>query len=124
MNDKSVSPVGWYVATYILRFVELDRRDKDDPDARYITWENTTIVKASGMDEAYEKTVTIAKAHTKPYKGGVEGADVQWVFEGITEVLPIHEDLKDGAEIMWAERRPRKLRNIRKRVRRKDAFLQ
>ncbi len=124
MKDKNVSPVGWYVASYILRFVELDREDKDDLDGRFLTWENTIIVKANDLNEAYEKTVTIAKEHTEPYKGGSEGVDVQWVFEGVTYILPIYEDLEDGAEIMWAEHRPRKLRNIRKRVRQKDKIHQ
>ncbi len=124
MKDKNVSPVGWYVASYILRFVELDREDKDDLDGRFLTWENTIIVKASDLNEAHEKTAKIAKARTEPYKGGSEGVDVQWVFEGVTEVIPVYEELEDGAEIMWAEHRPRKLRNIRKRVRQKGKFHQ
>lgn len=49
---------------------------------------------------------------------------MQWVFEGVTEVLPIYEELEDGAEIMWAERGPRKLRNIRKRGLQKDEIYQ
>ena len=121
--DKNVSPVGWYVASYILRFVVLDRPDKDNPDARFLTWENTIIVKANNLDEAYDKTVKDANLGTDPYEN-TDGADVQWVFEGVTEVLPIYEELEDCAEIMWAERRPRKLRNIRKRVRRKKEVYQ
>ena len=124
MEDKNVSPVGWYVASYILRFVELDWEDNDDLEGRFHTWENTIIVKAKDLDEAYEKTVTIAKEHAQPYEGGPEGVDVQWVFEGVTELLPIYEDLEDGAEIMWADHRPRKLKNIRRRVRRKGEFQQ
>lgn len=123
-HDKNLSPIGWYVVSYILRFVELDREDKDDLDGRFLTWENTVIVKANDIDEAYDKTVAIAEEQTEPYKGGAEGVDVQWVFEGITEVLPIYEELEDGAEIMWAERGPRKLRNIRKRALKKDEIRQ
>lgn len=115
-HDKNLSPVGWYVASYILRFVELDREDKDDLDGRFFTYENTIIVKAGSLDEAYDKTVTVAKGHTEPYKGGSEGVDVQWVFEGLTEILPIYEELEDGAEIMWAKHGPRKLRNIRRQA--------
>ena len=57
-------------------------------------------------------------------KGGPEGVDVQWVFEGVIELLPIYEELEDGAEIMWADRRPRKLKNIRNDARQKDEFHQ
>ena len=120
--DKNVAPFGWYVASYVLRFVELDRADKDDPDARFLTWENTILVQAADLDEAYDKTVEIAMQHTSPYKGGQDRVDVQWLFEGITELLPIYEELKDGAEIMWAERHPRKLKTIQRWIRGKGEF--
>ncbi len=121
--DKNLSPVGWYVTSYVLRFVALADDDNDDPDARFLTWENTIIVKAKDLDEAYDKTVAIATDATEPYKGGPEGVDVQWIFEGLTELLPIYEPLEDGAEIMWAEHRPRKLKNIRRQVRQKDDLM-
>ncbi len=49
---------------------------------------------------------------------------MQWVFEGVTEVLPVYEELEDGAEIMWCQRAPRKLKNLRKRVRQKHEVAQ
>jgi hypothetical protein len=39
-------------------------------------------------------------------------------------VLPIYEGLADGAEILWTERAPRKLRNLRQMVKPKGAFRQ
>jgi hypothetical protein len=60
---------------------------------------------------------------TVPYKGGSRGIDVQRVFEGITDLLPIYEELADGSEIMWAEHAPKKLRSIRKRVKDKREFF-
>ena len=123
--SKNVSPYGWYVASYLLRFIELSEDGNDDPERRFLSWENTILVKATGMDQAYEKAVLVAKQATVPYKGGPEpGVDVQWIFEGITEILPIYEELEDGAEIMWAKHAPRKLKNIRKQARRKDEFAQ
>jgi hypothetical protein len=124
MYDKNISPVGWYVCSYLLRFVELANPDNNNDEARFLSWENTIIVKASNLDEAYDKTVAIANQTTEPYKGGPEGIDVQWLFEGITEVLPIYEELEDGAEIMWRERWPCKLKNLRRLVRNKGEFAQ
>jgi hypothetical protein len=121
--DKSVSPCGWYVASYLLRFVVLAEQGNDDPERRFSTWENTIIVRAACLDEAYEKAVRVAMDATVPYKGGTEGIDVQWVFEGITDLLPIYEALADGSEIMWARHAPRKLRNIRKRAKDKREFF-
>jgi len=124
MYDKNISPVGWYVCLYLLRFVELRWPHKDDPDARFVSWENTVLVKAGSVEEAYDKTVAIAKKASQPYNGGVEAVDVQWVLVGVSEVLPVYEELEDGAEIMWSERAPRKLKNLRALVRDKHTFAQ
>jgi hypothetical protein len=124
MTNKNTSPVGWYVASYLLRFVELGRPDIDDPEAKFLSWENTILVKAADLDEAYEKAASIAKQSSEPYKGGPDEIDVQWKYEGITQILPIYEELEDGAEIMWAEHSPRKLKNLQKLVGGKGEFCQ
>ena len=110
------SPVGWYVASYLLRFVELDDDFNEDPEHRFTAWEDTVIVKASSIEEAYDKAVAVAKSETRPYQDGPEGMSVQWIFEGITMLLPIYEAIADGTEIAWAEHRAMKLKNLRKRL--------
>ena len=124
MKDKNTSPVGWYVGSYLLRFVEIEDKNKNDPEKRFLSWENTIIVKAKSFNDAYKKVVKIAKSNTKPYHGGEKGIPVQWVFEGVTELLPIYEELEDGSEIMWAEHSPRKLKSLRKYVRECDELKQ
>lgn len=123
-HPNTLSPVGWYVGSYLLRFIELDAQDNEDPDAAFPVWENTVIVKAGDLAEAHRKVVAIAEAETTPYKGGDAGVPVQWVFEGITELLPIHEPLEDGAEIMWTEHRAIRLRDLRLRARPLDELEQ
>lgn len=114
--SADVSPVGWHVGSYSLRFIERDEPGNDDPQGEFLVWENTAIVKADSLDEAYEKLVAVAMRNTAPYKGGPEEVPVQWVFEGVTELLPIFEELVDGAEIMWAEHEAVKLEDLRKRA--------
>ena len=80
--DKNRSPVGWYVASYLLRFIELKDDFNCDLEHRFTAWENTVIVKAKSIEEAYDKTIALASAETDPYLGGVDGVAVQWVFEG------------------------------------------
>jgi hypothetical protein len=123
-SAKNISPVGWYVGSYLIRFVELEAEGNDDPENQFLSWENTVIVKANDLHEAYDKVVSVAMQDTKPYKGGPEGIPVQWVFEGVTELLPIYEELEDGSEIMWAEHKPKKLRKLRELVRGRDEFAQ
>lgn len=113
MYDNSISPVGWYICSYLIRFVEVNDPKNNDENARFLSWENTVLIKAQSSAQAYEKTVQIAQKSEKPYLGGDKSIEVQWIFEGITEVLPIYEPLEDGAEIMWCERSPRKLKNLK-----------
>ena len=124
MHDKNISPVGWYVGSYLIRFIKLEDEKKDDPEEKFTAWENTVIVKARELDEAYEKIVEVAELDTKSYKGDPEGVPVQWVFEGVTELLPIYEELEDGSEIMWREYNPTKLKILKKCVRQKHEFRQ
>jgi hypothetical protein len=119
-----VSPVGWYLASYLLRFVELPDGPKHDQEERFISWENTILVKADNLDHAYDKAMKVAREATKPYRGGPKGVPVQWKLVGITDLLPIYEELEDGSEIAWVERGPRKLKNLRKMVHPKGTFRQ
>jgi hypothetical protein len=114
--SKDISPVGWYVGSYLLRFIELDATGNDDTDGEFLAWENTVIVRAPNLDDAYEKVVAAANAETNPYKGGPTGVPVQWVFVGVTELLPIYEPLEDGAEIMWEEHESVRLSELKRRA--------
>ena len=122
--DKNKSPVNWFLVSYLLRFTELKDPRKNDNEARFMSWENTILVNATSLDEAYEKGKKVAREDAKPYKGGPQGVPVQWKLVGITQVLPIYEVLEDGSEIAWAERAPRKLKNLKQMVGSKRSFLQ
>lgn len=115
--DKNASPTGWYLGSYLLRFVELDDAQRDDPEKRFASWENTAIVRARTFDEAHAKIARIAKEASKVYRGGEKGVRVRWEFVGITDLTAIHEALGDGAEIAWTERPPRKLKTLKGWVR-------
>jgi hypothetical protein len=123
-HDKNISPVGWYLGTYLLRFIELGDEARSDPERRFVSWENTVLVKANTMDSAYAKVERIARAAAKPYRGGPNGVRVKWEYVGVTEILPIYEQLGDGAEIAWAEHGARKLKTLQQLVKPKSAFRQ
>lgn len=90
----------------------LDDATRNDPEKRFPSWENTVIVRARTFDEAYEKVQRIARTIAKPYPGGEEGVRVKWEYVGMTDLLPIYEELGDGAEVAWTERPPRKLKTL------------
>ena len=122
--DKNISPVGWYVGTYLARFIEIDDPSNNDLEERFATWENTVIVKAEDLEEAYDKVNKIGIEHGDPYTGGKEGIPVQWEYLGVIELLPIYEELEDGSEIMWSSNYPRKLKNLKAKVKCKNEFQQ
>ena len=68
-------------------------------------------------DKAYNKIIAIAEEASKPYKAGSPpGVDAQWLFEGVSELLPIYDEIGDGCEVIWAKYN-KKLKNIRRRAR-------
>lgn len=122
--NKNVSPVGWYVGSYIVRFVELNDDRNNDLENKFLAWENTIIVQAENLDAAYDKVVAVGMMDTEPYNGGIDAVPVQWIFEGVSQLLPIYEDLQDGSEIMYREINPTKLKNLRKMISQKGKFSQ
>ncbi|MCC4589948.1 DUF4288 domain-containing protein [Xanthomonas campestris pv. cannae] len=106
----------------MIRFVELDALGNNDPQEELLVWENTIIVSAPDFDEAYRKVFAVAETTTEPYKGGLDGVPVQWVFEGVTQLLPIYESLEDVSEIMYEEHASMRLDVLRQRVMSLDAL--
>ena len=119
-SSRDTSPVGWYVGSYLVRFIELNATGNDDADGEFLAWENTVLVRADSFDEAYSKVEAQARLHTEPYEGGSEGFPVQWVFEGISDLVPIYEPLEDGCEILWTEHEALKLGKLRSMARSVD----
>jgi hypothetical protein len=116
-KSKDISPVDWYIASYIHRFIVIGE-DNEDLKKRFLAWKNTIIIKAKSPDEAYKKAIKIGKQGCKPYTN-TDGERVRFVFEGLTTLLPIYEDLEDGAEILWAEHKNRSLKKIRRWIKSK-----
>lgn len=122
--DRNISPVGWYIGTYLSRFIEIGDSSNSDPEAKFASWENTVLVKASDLSEAYDKVEKIGMEHAEPYKGGREAIDVQWEYMGVVNLLPIYEEIEDGAEVMWGSNNPRKLKNLVSWVKAKSEFYE
>ena len=119
--DKNLSPFGWYVGSYLLRFIELNQDGNFDDEKQFLTWENTRLVKANDLNDAFDKLEKLAKEETEPYKGGPDGVDVQWVYEGITDILPVYDELEHGAELFFSESK-KKLKTLKKLVGKKKDF--
>ncbi len=118
ISDSYVSPVNWYLASYLLRFRVIGENE-DKPNNRYLAWENTIIIKANDPEEAYEKAIEEAKLNAELYKN-TNGKMVEFVFEGLTSLLAIYNELEDGAEISWKEYENTDLKTIQGWVKQKE----
>ena len=110
---------GWWVASYIERFEYFDE-NKSNIARRCLAWENTVLIRARSREQAYRKAVALGRQ-----SNGNEGWNSEtkrrgaWRFEGLTELLPVYEELIDGAEIFWKEHENRTVKTIKSLVKRK-----
>jgi hypothetical protein len=98
---RNKSPFGWWIASYLERF-EYEEEDKNNLNRRCLAWRNTIIIKARNRDEAFRKAEKIVRlSESNGYYRNTDGQKVRWRYEGLTMLLPIYEELEDGAEILW-----------------------
>ena len=96
------SDTGWYVAVIIELFEYYDE-DRSNPARECTANENLVLIRAETPDEAFEKAVQLGK--------GLEGVECvddtgrtgEWRFIGLNDLLPVYDQLEDGAEIMWTK---------------------
>ncbi len=92
---RNQSPTGWWLFREIQFWVS-DRRKKLGPTSRCPVWENTRLLRAKNREEALAKALCLARdGHPSKTRGA------EWRSGGISQLLPIYEELEDGAEILW-----------------------
>ncbi len=121
-RDPNISPVGWYIGSIILRFEELSGTDRRKNRKRHLVWENTLLIKARKLKQAYDKLISQGKLQTSPYVN-TDGIRVRFRFEGIGFLLPIYDSLEDLSEVIWTEHANISDARIRKLVKTKRELL-
>ncbi len=103
IHPRNISPYGWWIASYLERF-EFRDENNSNLNRRCTAWENTIIIKARNREEAFHKAEKIGRlgCDDKGYLT-TDGRPCVWRYEGLTSLLPIYEELEDGAEILWKE---------------------
>ncbi len=121
---RNKSPYGWWLATCLERFEHFDE-NKSNLNRRCITWGNTILLKAKDRNEAYKKVIENGKL-SEGSESELNGRKGTWIFEGLTSLLPIYEEVEDGAEILWEEHKNIAVKTVKSWVRNKnelEAFL-
>jgi hypothetical protein len=101
-TDKISNQNGeWYIAEIVEKCEPAERNQTQDL-RRVTTWGNHHLIKAKSPEEAFNKAVKLGEE--KNYKFiNSDGIEMESIFVGIGELLPIYEDIEDGAEIMWTD---------------------
>lgn len=104
---------GWWIYKEVAYWVS-NRQKKLSETSRCPVWENTRLIRARNREEAYRKAMRLSQ---EGYPSKTDGGE--WRFAGISDLLPVYEDLEDGAEILWNVRGRLPMSRIKKMVRSK-----
>lgn len=103
MADKISNKKGnWYIAEIFEKCEPLDRNENQDL-RRVTTWGNHYLIRADSPEQAIDKAVIIGKEGEFKFTN-TDGLEMEWIFVGIGDLLPIYEDtIEDGIELMWTD---------------------
>jgi hypothetical protein len=102
MTKKIKNNGDWFLADVIERAEEVGK-DKTNPNRRCLTWTNTILIQALSLEEAYDKAVKVAKENYSMRYKAASGKTVSWKVLGLSSLVPIYEDIEDGAEIAFTD---------------------
>ena len=83
----------WYVA-------ELVQSIKAEGQETNLVWRNLTLIEADSPEEAYQKALRFGEEGSVSYRNS-DGKQVNVCFQGISHLDVIHDELKDGAELLF-----------------------
>jgi hypothetical protein len=86
----------WYLADIVLEH-------RVEGESLNVVHINTHLIEASSPEEAYSKALRLGQEGEMEYQN-TDDQLVQVLFRGLRELNVIHEELEDGAELMYSER--------------------
>lgn len=118
--DVRISPVNLYVARILIRFEFYDE-DKDNLNRRCQAYENEILIKADSVEMAYKKALIFGKLEeSEGYtSNGKTERRGKWIFEGLTSLVAIYNELDDGEEIGWSKYENRAVKKVKSWVKEK-----
>lgn len=112
--SRNRSPYGWWIYQEVEQWVS-NRQKAIGPNSRCLIWENVRIIQAKDREQAYKKAMKLGK-QGRPSKTD----HGEWRFLGLSWLYPIHDEMEDGAELLWKDRGSMRMKEAMKRVRTKE----
>jgi hypothetical protein len=100
-TDKIVNNGNWFIVE-IIEQTETVAADESKENRRLTVRGNYLLIKSASLAKAYDKAEIIGQNYNYIFRNE-DGIDLKNSFVGIGDLLPIYEDLEDGAEILWAD---------------------
>ena len=91
----------WFLASLCLRCEPVGSRKRSNGNSKAITWINTHLICAATPSKAYDKALVIGRDNAGRYRAAC--GPMNWRFVGIWELLPVYEDIADGAELYYTD---------------------
>jgi hypothetical protein len=110
---RNRSESGWWIYEEVEQWVS-KRQRKLTAKSKCLVWVNTRIIRSKNRNEAYRKALSLSRGG---YPSKTHGGE--WRFTGISMLLPIYEDVEDGAEVLWTVRGQLSVAAIKKLVKTK-----
>ena len=89
------SDAQWYVT-------ELVQEITVDGDSRNVIHKKLMLIRADSPDQAYEKAVKLGRAGEDSYENPA-GRKVRFKFRGVSELVVVHDEIGDGAELLYEQ---------------------
>jgi len=102
MTKKIKNNGDWFLADIVER-AEMVGDDKTNPNRRCLTWTNTVLIQALSISEAYDKAIMIGRKNYSMRYKAASGRICNWKVLGLSSLVPIYEDIEDGAELGFVD---------------------
>ncbi len=96
MSEKQ-KKITWYLAYIVQYFEYADKR----PQEEYDVWENVKLINANSPNQAYEKAINLGQLIEEEIM--IDGEKGRSRFKGLSDLVPIYDEIEDGAELTYKE---------------------
>jgi len=114
----------WFLVS-LVEYCSPDGATQDDDNARSEVWENLYLINAVSIQDAYDKAVELGTSECQGMNSRRENAasDGEWRLVGVSELIPVYEDIEDGSELLWTNHESIPLSKAREMVKPKEEWV-
>jgi len=91
MKKSATNHTGWWIAGLLEKHSHPDR-------APY--WNNYRLIRADDWRTAFRRATEMGESNARV---GVEAFGGRQEFIGVSDLVPIYDEIEDGAELLWQE---------------------